>query len=70
MPSLHIALLGTIEHIAKEANDSFQTIRFRSPVNMQELKWVEVEIGEEQPALREKAPGETTEESSKDQKEN
>ncbi|MFC1720850.1 rod shape-determining protein MreC [Patescibacteria group bacterium] len=42
VPSMNIEILGTVAYIQKEPNDPFQSILIKSPVNIQELKWVEV----------------------------
>ena len=41
-PSMNIEILGTVSHIQKEANDPFQVVLIKSPINMYEIKFVEV----------------------------
>ena len=45
-PSISTSIAGVIELIQVHPSDSFQTILFKSPVNMYQLKWVEVLIGD------------------------
>ena len=42
MPSISTNIFGTVEKIESKDSDSFQTILFKNPVNISELKWVEV----------------------------
>jgi len=42
IPEMDINILGTVGDIKKDPNDSFQAILFRTPVNISELKWVQV----------------------------
>lgn len=42
IPSISTNIFGTIEKIEFKESDSFQIILFKNPVNMAELKWVEV----------------------------
>jgi len=42
VPEMSINILGTVGHIKKDPNDSFQTILLRTPVNISELKWVQI----------------------------
>ncbi len=39
-PSISVAVFGTVSHIDLAPNDSFQTIYFNSPVNLNELRFV------------------------------
>lgn len=41
-PSISTTIAGVVERIQVEPNDPFQTILFKSPINTNELKWVEV----------------------------
>ncbi|HEY4486919.1 MAG TPA: rod shape-determining protein MreC [Candidatus Paceibacterota bacterium] len=43
-PSISTEVLGIVEKIQAEASDSFQTILFKNPVNMNELHFVVVRI--------------------------
>lgn len=43
-PSINNYVVGVVEKILFDPRDSFKEVLFRSPVNMQELKWVEVRI--------------------------
>lgn len=45
-PAINVALIGIIETIDIQPSSSFQNILFKSPVNMYELKWVEVFLSE------------------------
>ena len=42
MPSISPNIFGVVEKVEFKATDSFQNILFKNPVNMSELKWVEV----------------------------
>lgn len=42
MPSISANIFGVIEKIEFKESDSFQTILFKNPINIAELKWVEV----------------------------
>ncbi len=42
IPDIDIKILGTVEYIQKEANDPFQVVFIKSPVNIYELKFVEI----------------------------
>lgn len=42
IPSISTNIFGTVEKIDFKESDSFQTILFKNPVNISELKWVEV----------------------------
>lgn len=42
MPSISPNIFGTVEKIEFKESDSFQYILFKNPVNISELKWVEV----------------------------
>lgn len=44
MPSISSNIFGIVERIEFKATDSFQNVLFKSPVNISELKWVEVVI--------------------------
>jgi len=41
-PDINIQVLGEVGFVNKDASSPFQTILFTSPVNIQQLKWVEV----------------------------
>ncbi len=41
-PSMNIEILGIVAYIQKEPNDPFQVVLIQSPVNIYELKFVEV----------------------------
>lgn len=43
-PQLRTNVFGVVEHIEADATDSIQTIYFRAPFNMHELRYVEVDI--------------------------
>lgn len=42
IPSITPNVFGLIEKIDSKGNDSFQTLLFKTPINLFELKWVEV----------------------------
>ena len=42
VPDTYINILGTVEYIQREANDPFQIAFVKSPVNIYEMKWLEV----------------------------
>ncbi|MBU1122646.1 MAG: hypothetical protein KKF54_08165, partial [Candidatus Omnitrophica bacterium] len=42
MPSVSTNIFGTVEKIEYKESDSFQNVLFKNPVNILELKWVEV----------------------------
>ncbi len=42
MPSISTNIFGTVEKTEFKESDSFQSILFKNPVNVSELKWVEV----------------------------
>lgn len=42
IPSVSSNIFGVVEKISSKDADSFQTVLFKSPVNINELKWVEV----------------------------
>ncbi|MFA6340819.1 MAG: rod shape-determining protein MreC [Candidatus Paceibacterota bacterium] len=42
IPSISSNVFGTVEKINFKETDSFETVLFKSPVNVSELKWVEV----------------------------
>ena len=42
IPSISPNIFGVVEKIEFKESDSFQTVIFKSPVNISELKWVEV----------------------------
>ena len=44
IPSISTNIFGIVEKIQFKATDSFQNVFFKSPVNIFELKWVEVVI--------------------------
>jgi rod shape-determining protein MreC len=44
IPSISTNIFGIVEKIQFKATDSFQNVLFKSPVNIFELKWVEVVI--------------------------
>jgi rod shape-determining protein MreC len=44
IPSISTNIFGIVEKIQFKATDSFQKVLFKSPVNIFELKWVEVVI--------------------------
>jgi rod shape-determining protein MreC len=41
-PNLSIKLLGIVEHIDLRPENSLQTILFKTPVNINQIKWVEI----------------------------
>lgn len=41
-PDINMQVLGEVEFINKDVSSPFQTILFTSPVNIQQLRWVEV----------------------------
>lgn len=43
-PALSIKFLGIVEHIDSKPQNSFQKILFKSPININQIKWVEVEV--------------------------
>jgi len=43
VPDMNIAMLGVVEHIDRDPNASFDEVFFKSPVNIQELKWVTIQ---------------------------
>lgn len=44
MPDISTSILGFVQKIESGVADSFQEIIFKIPINLSELKWVEVEI--------------------------
>ncbi|MFA5934875.1 MAG: rod shape-determining protein MreC [Candidatus Paceibacterota bacterium] len=44
IPSVSSNIFGVVEKVQFKATDSFQNVLFKSPVNISELKWVEVVI--------------------------
>lgn len=42
LPNINIQVFGVVEHIITSPADSFKTILFKNPVNINHLKWVEV----------------------------
>jgi len=42
IPSISTNVFGTVDKIEFKESDSFQTVLFKSPVNIAELKWVEI----------------------------
>ena len=42
MPSISTNIFGIVEKVEFKESDSFQNVLFKSPVNISELKWVEV----------------------------
>lgn len=42
MPSISTNVFGVVEKIEFKDSDSFQNVLFKNPINMAELKWVEV----------------------------
>jgi cell shape-determining protein MreC len=42
IPSISTNVFGVVEKIEFKESDSFQTILFKNPVNISELKWVQV----------------------------
>lgn len=42
MPSISTNIFGTVEKTEFKESDSFQSVLFKNPVNVSELKWVEV----------------------------
>jgi len=44
VPGIISRILGTVEHIETKPSNPFKTILFKGPVNIFELKWVEVVI--------------------------
>ena len=44
IPSISTNIFGIIEKVEAKEADSFQTVLFKSPVNMAELQWVEIMI--------------------------
>lgn len=42
IPSISTNIFGTVERIEFKESDSFQSILFKNPANMSEVKWVEV----------------------------
>jgi rod shape-determining protein MreC len=42
IPSISTNIFGTVEKIEFKESDSFQNILFKNPINIAELKWVEV----------------------------
>lgn len=45
-PQLRTNVFGVVEHIEVGATDSIQTIYFRAPFNMHELRYVEVDVSQ------------------------
>lgn len=43
-PSIHSFVVGIVERVIFDPRDSFKKVLFRSAVNIQELKWVQVRI--------------------------
>lgn len=43
LPGIKPVVLGYVEHIISDPRDPFQRILIRGPVNIQELKWVQIE---------------------------
>lgn len=43
-PSINNYVVGIVEKVIFDPRDSFKEVLFRSPVNIQELKWVQVRI--------------------------
>jgi len=43
MPSVDLNIIAVVKEIVSDQRDSFQKVLLSSPVNIQELKWVEVE---------------------------
>ena len=50
-PAFSTQVIGVVETVLVKPNDSFQTILFKSPVNIFELKWVEVILAENETEL-------------------
>ncbi|MEK7179174.1 MAG: rod shape-determining protein MreC [Patescibacteria group bacterium] len=44
-PSMGIEIAGVVEYVESDPSSSFQTVIFKSPVNMFELRFVEVQVG-------------------------
>lgn len=44
MPSVSTSILGFVQKIESSVADSFQKIIFKIPINLSEIKWVEVEM--------------------------
>ena len=44
MPNISMSILGFVQKIETEVADSFQKVIFKIPINLSELKWVEVEL--------------------------
>lgn len=42
LPNINLQVFGVVEHIITSPADSFKTILFKNPVNINHLKWVEV----------------------------
>jgi len=42
MPSISTNIFGVVEKVESKETDSFQTVLFKSPINIQELKFVEI----------------------------
>ena len=42
IPSISPNIFGVVEKVQFKATDSFQNVLFKSPINILELKWVEV----------------------------
>lgn len=42
MPSVSLNVFSNVEKIEAKPTDSFETVLFKNPVNIEELKWVEV----------------------------
>lgn len=44
MPSISANIFGVVEKIEFKESDSFQKVVFKNPINVSELKWVEVQL--------------------------
>ncbi len=42
MPSISANIFGTVDQVQFKQSDSLETVLFKNPVNISELKWVEV----------------------------
>jgi rod shape-determining protein MreC len=45
IPSLSLNIFGIVEKVEYKDADSFQSVYFKNPVNISELKWVQVVLG-------------------------
>ena len=46
IPSMNTNIFGIVEKVESKDTDSFQTVLFKSPINIQELKYVEIVLNQ------------------------